>query len=471
MRITEVRVIVTCPTRNYVVVKILTDEPGLYGVGDATLNGRELAVAAALTEHIAPLLIGRDPDRIEDIWQMLFRGAYWRGGPVLMTALAGIDTALWDIKGKRAGMPVYSLLGGRTREGALAYTHAGGRDFLETEDSVREAMEQGFKVVRAQVAIPGNVGTYGVGGAKEAAVARWTAPVNLPVPRDPAEQGDESASPSPEAQQEEKQPAEKKKTRKEDKNPSKTQHAKSKANSSSSASPYGDGGPMPNVEVWEPAPYLRTIPKLFAHLRDKLGDEIELFHDVHERLTPIQAARLARELEPYHLFFLEDCLRPEHKESFRLIRQHTTTPLAMGELFHTKWECLPLLTEQLIDFIRCDLGHIGGITEAKKIATIAECYYIQTAWHGPGDIGPAMHAANVHLDVALCNFGVQEMVAFPDAVHEVLPGAPTFHNGYLNVTDTPGLGVDVDEKAAAKYPYERAYLPTTRRADGSVMDW
>ncbi len=420
MKITEVRVIVTCPTRNYVVVKILTDEPGLYGVGDATLNGRELAVATALKEHIAPLLIGRDPDRIEDIWQMLFRGPYWRGGPVQMTALAGIDIALWDIKGKRAGMPVYSLLGGKTRDGVLAYTHAGGSDFNEVEDDVRRKIAAGFKVVRCQVAIPGNAGTYGTGGGAEAASATWR-----------------------------EQPG----------------------NSHSGRSAWGDGGPMPMVETWEPAPYLRTIPRLFAHLRDQLGDEIELFHDVHERLTPIQAARLAKELEPYHLFFLEDCLRPEHKESFRLIRNHSTTPLAMGELFHSRWDCVPLLTEQLIDFIRCDLGHIGGITEAQKIAHIAETFYVQTAWHGPGDIGPAMHAANVHLDFATANFGIQEMVSFPAQVHEVLPGAPTFERGYLQVSDKPGLGTDVNEEAAAKYPYERAYLPMTRRADGSMMDW
>jgi mannonate dehydratase len=415
MKITEVRVIVTSPGRNYVAVKIVTDEPGLYGVGDATLNGRELSVATALQEHIAPLLIGRDPDRIEDIWQMLFRGTYWRGGPVLMTALAGIDTALWDIKGKRAGLPVYSLLGGKTREGALAYTHAGGRDFIEVEDDVRRKMAQGFKVIRAQTAIPGNEGTYGAGGEAEAASARWA-------------QGGSNGQ-------------------------------------------WGDGGPMPSVERWEPGPYLRTIPGLFAHLRSTVGEEIELFHDVHERLTPIQAARLARELEPYHLFFLEDCLRPEHKESFRIIRQHTTTPLAMGELFHTRWECAPLITEQLIDFIRCDLGHIGGITEAQKIAHLAETFYVQTAWHGPGDIGPATHAANVHLDLATPNFGVQEMVSFPDIVHEVLPGAPVYRDGYLTVTDTPGLGTDVNEELARKYPYERAYLPMSRRQDGAVMDW
>jgi mannonate dehydratase len=404
MKITEVRVIVTCPGRNYVLIKVMTDEPGLYGVGDATLNGRELAVAMALEEHIAPLLIGRDPDRVEDTWQYLFRGTYWRGGPVLMTALAAVDMALWDIKGKRAGLPVYSLLGGKTREAALCYTHCGGGDFKEAEESVRRAMERGFKVIRVHVAIPGCHGTYGVGGGrKEGPAAR------------------------------------------------------------------AEG--MPHEEIWEPAPYLRTIPRLFAHLRETIGEEVELFHDVHERLNPIQAARLAKELEPFHLFFLEDPLRPEHKESFRLVRHHSTTPIAMGELYHNKWECLPVITEQLIDYIRCDLGHTGGITECRKIAAIAEPYQVQTAWHGPGDIAPITHAANVHLDLAIPNFGVQEMVFFGEQVQEVIPGGPVYREGHLWVDETPGLGCDVNEEAAKKYPYKRAYLPTTRRADGSVHDW
>ena len=403
MKITNCRAIVTCPGRNYVLLKIETDEPGLYGVGDATLNGRELAVASALSDHLFPLLIGRDPDRIEDIWQSLFRGTYWRGGPVLMTALAGIDLALWDIKGKRAGLPLYSLLGGKTREGALAYTHVGGSDFAQVEGGVRAAMARGFKVVRVQVAIPGNRGTYG--------------------------------TPTPDPQ----------------------------------AGAVEEG--LPEVETWEPGPYLRTIPRLFEHLRAAVGEEVELIHDVHERLNPVQAARLAKELEPYHLFFLEDPLRPEHKESFRLVRAASTTPLAMGELFHTRWDCLPLLTEQLIDFIRCDIGHCGGITEARKIAVLAETYSIQTAWHGPGDIAPITHSANVHLDVAIPNFGVQEMVFFPEIVHEVIPGAPVYRDGALWPNEAPGLGCDINEAAAAKYPYKRAYLPMTRRADGSVHDW
>src|SRR5947208_6126021 len=249
LKITDVRVIVTCPDRNYVVVKISTTEAGLYGVGDATLNGRELAVAEDLKQHIAPLLIGRDPEQIEDTWQYLYRGPYWRGGPVQMTALAGVDLALWDIKGKRAGMPVYQLLGGRTRAGALAYTHASGRDFAEVEDAARRALERGFKCVRAQVAIAGLEGTYGTPGAKK---------------------------------------------------------------SEETAGRVAQMAGLPSTEVFEPGPYLRTVPRLFEHLRVKLGDDVELLHDVHEKLGPVEAAGLARELEPYHLFFLEDPLRPEY---------------------------------------------------------------------------------------------------------------------------------------------------------------
>jgi mannonate dehydratase len=296
---------------------------------------------------------------------------------------------------------VYQLLGGRTRIGALAYTHASGRDAIEVEDGVRRGMERGFKCVRAQVALPGLANTYGTSSAKKA------------------------------------------------------------------EEPAG----MPETEIFEPSVYLRTVPKLFEHLRAKLGDEVELLHDTHERLGPIEGARLAKELEPYHLFFLEDLLRPEHKESFRVIRQHTTTPLAMGELFNSLWDCVPLIAEQLIDYIRCDLGHIGGISNARKVAALSEAFHVKTAWHGPADVGPPTHAASVHLDVAIPNFGVQEMVFWPEVTQEVLPGAPTFKDGYINVGETPGLGTDVNEEAAKKYPYKRAYLPTARRLDGSLQDW
>jgi len=384
VKITEVKVIVTCPGRNYVIVKILTDE-GIYGLGDATLNGRELAVAEALKEHIAPLLIGRNPDRIEDIWQYIFRGTYWRGGPVLMTALSGIDMALWDIKGKKAGLPVYSLLGGKTREKVRVYMHPHGKDFEGVLESCRRIMNLGCTALRVSVDIPG-------------------------------------LSPG----------------------------------------------------IWDPKPYLNVMPKLMAYLRENLGDKVDLLHDVHERLNPVQACQLAKDLEPYKLFFLEDPVRPEYKETFRLIRQHTSIPLAMGELYFTKWDCLPLITEQLIDFIRVDLVHVGGITEAKKIAAIAEPYYVETAFHGPGDISPIAHAANVHVDMSIPNFGIQEFVDLEKVlpqIKEVFRGGPEYKDGYVTVKEELGLGVDIDEEAAEKYPYKRSFIPTLRRLDGSVTDW
>ena len=396
MKITRIQVVVTCPGRNYVVVKVETDQAGLYGWGDATLNGRELAVASALTEHIAPLLINRDPDRIEDIWQYLYKGAYWRGGPVLMTALAGIDLALWDIKGKRAGLPVYSLLGGRTREGAMAYVHCDGADRHEVEDNIRAAQAKGFKAFRAQVGIK-----------------RW-------------------------------------------------EHF-----SSSDLADWDATSP----ERWEPYAYLQELPDIFEHLRVALGSEPLLVHDVHHRLNPIQAARLAKSLEPYELLFLEDPIHPEHVESLRLLRQHSTIPVGLGELLTNRWQFLPLLSEQLIDFVRCDIAHIGGITETRKIAILAETYNAQVALHGAPDTAPIAHAANIHLDLAIPNFGAQEMCSFPEEAADVFHTGISVKDGYLNVTDAPGLGVEVDETAAARFPYQAGYLPTMRRADASVHDW
>lgn len=405
LKITDVRVIVTRPDdTNYVIVKILTSEPGLYGVGDATFDGTELAVVEFLEKYVTPLLIGRDPEQIEDTWDYLYQAPYWRTGPVQMTALAGIDTALWDIKGKRANMPVYQLLGGRTRTKAITYGKATGSEFAEVEDGVHQVLESGYKCCRAQIMLPGVIWTYRKSG--------------------------------------------------EHRTGSRT-----------------EGAELPKVEDFDPSPYVRTLPKLFEHLRAKFGPEVEFLHDVHERLDPDQAARLAHDLEPYRLFFLEDCLRPEYKESFRLIREHSTTPLAMGELFTSVWDCVPLIKEQLIDYIRCDLAHLGGITPARKVAALAEVFEVRTAWHGPGDIAPPTHAANVHVDLSIPNFGIQESFIFPEVTREVLPGSPEFKGGYMYVSDRPGLGCDVNEEVAKKYPYRRAYLPTARRLDDSVQPW
>jgi mannonate dehydratase len=393
MKITEVRVIVTCPGRNYVFVKVFTDVPGLYGVGEGTLSGSESIVAEAI-RHISHLLIGRDPQQIEDIWHLVYRQGYWRGGPIFMAALAAIDFALWDIKGKQAGLPVYQLLGGKARNGVMCYTHAFGRDASECEDSARKHIAAGFRVVRCQVGVYGGAGVLGS---------------NPPItPGTPPEQ------------------------------------------------------------IYEPTPYLLSVPKLFEHLRSALGMEIELFHDVHEQLNPIEAARLAKDLEPYRLFFLEDPLMPEHRESWPLVRAASTTPLAIGEIMTSRWDCLPLFMNRWIDFIRIKPLHAGGLTEMRKIMILAEPFNVRSAFHGAADIGPVAQAASITLQSVIPNFGVQEWTRFPEPAYEVVSGICRMENGYAYPNEAPGLGVDVDEEKAAAYPYQRAFMPLVRRADGSM---
>lgn len=393
MKITDVKVIVTCPGRNFVFVKIFTDQPGLYGVGEGTLNGSESIVAEALV-HLSHLLIGRDPQRIEDTWQLLYRQGYWRGGPIFMAAIAAIDIALWDIKGKIAGLPVYQLLGGKARDKVMCYTHAHGRDEVECEDSARSIMERGFKVVRCQVGAYGGPGIVG----------------ELPA-----------LSPG-----------------------------------------------TPKTAIYEPTPYLLSVPKLFEHLRNTLGEEIELMHDAHEQLDPIASARLAKSVEPYRLFFLEDPLMPEHRESWSIVRQASTTPLAIGEIMTSRWDCLALFMNKWIDYIRIKPIHGGGITELRKILTLAEPFNVRSAMHGAADIGIIGQAASVAVQSVIPNFGVQEYTRHPEPAYEVTPGACEMREGHLYPNESPGLGIDIDEEKAAKYPYQRAFMPLLRRADGTV---
>jgi len=412
LKITGVEVVTTNPSRgasgNYVLVKIVTSEPGLHGWGDATCTGSELGVAKFLEEHLKPALIGRNPMRIEDVWQTLFLLPYYRSGSVHMSALSGIDMALWDIKGKVADLPVYEMLGGKARDRLLTYTSTGGRDFREVEDGVRRLMARGYKVVKVQVASPGAESGYAV--------------------------------PSSERQR------------------AVTEKA------------HAEG--VPPEQTWEPGPYARTIPKLFEHLRNTVGDEIELLHDVHERVTPSQAIGLAKALEPYNLFYLEDLVRPEHLDTFRIIRQQSSTPLAMGEIYTGQWDGLTLITEHLIDYVRHDLVHVGGVTAGKKVATLCEPYGILTAWHGPGNISPVAHLANCHVSLAAPNFGIQEYsTGWGDAVREVFTSTPGYRDGYVYIDDAPGLGIDVNEGAAKKYPYLRRLRPAIRREDGSAWPY
>lgn len=402
MKITAARVIVTSPGRNFVTLKIETDE-GIYGLGDATLNGRELAVASYLTDHLIPCLIGRDPFQTEDIWHYFYRGAYWRRGPVTMTAIAAIDVALWDIKGKALNTPVYNLLGGRSRTGALVYGHANGRDIEETLDAVAGYAEMGYLAIRAQSGIPGIPSTYGVSKDK--------------MYYEPAERG------------------------------------------------------LPVESVWSTEKYLRVVPELFEKLRVRFGHDVHLLHDSHHRLTPIEAARLGKELEPCHLFWLEDPVPAELQASFRIIRQHTTTPIALGEVFNTIWDAEQLLHEQWIDYIRMAVIHGGGLTPMKKIADYAAIYHVQTGCHGATDLSPVTMAAALHFDIAVPNFGIQEYMPHTKETDEVFPHTYRFEKGYLHPGEGPGLGVDLDEKLAAKFPYERAYLPINRKLDGTMFHW
>ncbi len=402
MKIASARVIVTCPGRNFVTLKIETDE-GVTGIGDATLNGRELAVASYLTDHVVPCLIGMDPCRIEDIWQYLYRGAYWRRGPVTMSAIAAVDTALWDIKGKMAGMPLYQLLGGRSRDGVLVYGHANGRDLAETVDAVGKYIEMGYRAIRAQSGIPGIEKAYGIG------------------------RGDMYYEPA--------------------------------------------DARLPTQTVWDTPKYLNFVPKLFDKLRETYGFERELLHDVHHRLTPNEAAQLGKALEPYRLFWLEDATPAENQEAFRHIRRHTTTPLAVGEVFNTIWDCKQLIEEQLIDYIRTTVVHAGGITHLRRIADLAALYQVRTGSHGATDLSPVCMGAALHFDTWVPNFGIQEYMRHTEETDAVFPHDYRFEDGFLHCGEAPGHGVEIDEALAAKYPYDPASLPVARLEDGTLWNW
>ncbi|MBB6249475.1 D-mannonate dehydratase ManD [Nitrospirillum iridis] len=402
LKIKDARVVVTCPGRNFVTLRIETAD-GLYGLGDATLNGRELAVVSYLADHVIPCLIGRDAHQIEDIWQYLYKGAYWRRGPVTMSAIAAVDMALWDIKAKAAGMPLYQLLGGACRSGVMVYGHANGQTIEETVEEARKYQAMGYKAIRLQSGVPGLPSTYGVSGDK--------------MFYEPAD------------------------------------------------------GALPTENVWSTAKYLRTVPKLFEAARLALGNDVHLLHDVHHRLTPIEAGRLGGSLEPYRPFWLEDPTPAENQEAFRLIRQHTTTPLAVGEVFNSIWDAKDLIQNQLIDYIRATVVHAGGITHLRRIANLAELYQVRTGCHGATDLSPVTMAAALHFDLSIPNFGVQEYMRHTAETDAVFPHAYSFKDGYLHPGDAPGLGVDLDEALAARYPYRRAYLPVNRLEDGTLHNW
>jgi mannonate dehydratase len=402
MKIEAARVIVCSPGRNFVTLKIATDQ-GVYGIGDATLNGRELAVVSYLENHVLPCLLGKDPRRIEDIWQYLYRGAYWRRGPVTMSAIAAVDIALWDIKAKMAGMPLHELLGGKSRDRVLVYGHANGETIEKTVEAVGHFIDLGYKAIRAQTGIPGIKDAYGVGRGK--------------MYYEPAD------------------------------------------------------SELPSETVWDTAAYLQHAPRLFEKLREIYGFEPHLLHDGHHRMMPIEAAQLGKSLEPYRLFWLEDATPAENQEAFKLIRQHTTTPLAVGEIFSSIWDAKDLIQNQLIDYIRTTVVRAGGITHLRRIADFAALNQVRTGCHGATDLSPVTMGAALHFDTWVPNFGIQEYMRHSEETDAVFPHDYRFEKGYLHCGETPGHGVDIDEDLAAKYPYKRAYLPVARLEDGTMWNW
>lgn len=399
VKIKSVKAIATAPQgSNLIVVKVETTEPGLYGLGCATFTQRAFAVVTAIDKYLGELCVGRDVDNIEDIWQSIYVSSYWRNGPVLNNALCGLDQALWDIKGKRAGMPVYQLLGGKCRFAIPCYTHAGGKTPEEAVESVKKFMEEGYKYIRIQQGGYGGVGSM---------------------------------------------------------------------NRKPDFKEAGFGGETDSY--MNEKFYLKSVPEMFAAVRKNCGDEVELLHDIHERLQPMDAINLIKRLEEYKPFFVEDPFSPENMKWFKLLRQTTSVPLAMGELFNNINEFVEPMVNQWFDYIRIHVSQIGGITPAMKVARLGEWFNIRTAWHGPGDVSPVGHSAHAHIDFAVWNFGIQEAVKFNEKTQEVFSGCPTMKNGYMSVNEVPGLGVDINEKAAAKYPIFTKSNWQVRKEDGTII--
>ena len=411
VKIKDIRTICTAPEGiNLVTVKVETSQPGLYGLGCATFAYRHLTVQHLIENYLKPLLVGRDAENISELWQLMHQNGYWRNGPIENNAISGIDMALWDIKGKLAGMPLYQLFGGKVREGIPVYRHVDGKDIEEICENIQRFQEMGITHLRCQCGGYGGE-TYGC------------TPKSAPM------------------------------------------------------------GAHPGVYL-DSRKYMRDTVKLFEQIRNRIGYDMELVHDVHERIAPIQAVKLAKELEAFDLFFLEDPVPLEQIEWLKVLREQTSIPIAQGELFNNACEWKTLITERYIDYIRVHLSQIGGITPARKLQIFAEQFGVRTAWHGPGDMSPVAHAANIHIDLAAQNFGVQEWSGIEPpnfviqdlkgpkgALLDVFPGLPEFKNGYVYANDKPGLGVDIDEDEAKKYPCENTVTTwtQTRLRDGALQ--
>lgn len=410
--IRDIRVICTAPEGiNLLVVKVDTSEPGLYGLGCGTFAYRHLTVKHLIETYLRPLLIGRDVRNISDLWQLMHQNAYWRSGPVVNNAISGIDMALWDIKGKMANMPVYDLFGGKMRAGVPVYRHVDGASLDEIVDGIEMYRSLGVRHLRCQCG--------GYGGSEYGSAPSWAAK-----------------------------------------------------------------GAQPGIYL-DSKKYMLDTLKLFDGIRSRVGFELDLVHDVHERIHPTEAVTFVKEMEPYRLFFMEDVVSIDHTEWLEKIKQTSVTPLSQGELFTNPAEYRHLIEKRSIDYMRVHLSQVGGLTPARRLQQYCAQYGVRICWHGPGDMSPVAHAANIHLDLAAENMGIQEwsgieppnfviqkLNGIQGALLDVFPGMPTYGNdGFVYANEAPGLGIDINEREAEKYPCEAPVTTwtQTRNRDGSLQ--
>ncbi len=387
MKITDIQtVVVNARMRNWIFVKVLTDQPGLWGWGEATLEWKTRGVVGSV-EDLKPLLIGQDPRRIEHIWQILHRQYFWRGGIVTMSAISGIDQALWDIKGKEVGKPVCELLGGPVRDSMRLYDHLGGGR-LE--------------------------GMYKTGSADDFAKLI----------------------------------------------------ADSKARGFSAAK----GMPIPISEPIESSVTLQRAAETVRAMREAVGDDFDIMLDLHARCTPAAAIQFGRLLEPYNIFWYEEPCWPEHVDALVEVSRALRFPIATGERLVGRWEFRELLEKRAVAIIQPDVSHCGGISEVRKIASMADIYAITVACHNPQ--GPISTSASLHIAFATPNYLIQEIV-WNDVPwrFDVVSGGFNVKTGQVGPPTTPGLGIEVNEEEARKYPAQPEVLMPAYRRDGSVADW
>lgn len=382
MQITNLELFSVPP--RWLFLKISTDSE-LSGWGEPIVEGRADTVAQAV-EEVRPLLIGRDPHRIEDIWQSLYRGSFYRGGPILMSAIAGIDQALWDIKGQHYGAPVYELLGGQARDAMRVYSWIGGDRPSDVGQQARQKQSEGFTAIK-------------MNASEEMHYIDSTSKVDAVLARVDA-------------------------------------------------------------------------------VRTAVGRDFGIAVDFHGRIHKAMAKVLARELEPFHLLFIEEPVLPENLDSLKVIAQYTTTPIATGERLYTRWDFRRILEQGYVDIIQPDISHAGGISEVKKIAAMAEAYDVALALHCP--LGPIALAASLQVDACTPNAVIQEqsLGIHYNQGNDLLdyledPSVFQFHQGFAPMLDQPGLGIKINEALVRKLAQRGHHWknPLWRNDDGTVAEW